>query len=80
MNDKPHRPELQAWHDMLMDEGYRLDSPDAWHTSLLQGAEELLSSGVVDWDEYMALKALANSGHARALEDALDSRLADPDA
>lgn len=45
MNDKPHRPELQAWHDMLTDDGYRLDSPDAWHASLLQSAEQLLSSG-----------------------------------
>jgi len=80
MTDKPHRPELKAWHDMLMDDGYRLDSPDAWHASLLQGAEQLLGSGVVDWDEYMALKELANSGHARALEDALDSRLSDPEA
>lgn len=80
MTYKPHRPELQAWHDMLVDDGYRLDSPDAWHASLLQGAEALLSSGVVDWDEYMALKELANNGHARALEDALDSRLSDPDA
>lgn len=80
MNDKPHRPELQAWHDMLTDDGYRLDSPDAWHASVLQGAEQLLSSGVVDWDEYRALKALANGGHARALEEALDNRLADPEA
>lgn len=54
--------------------------PDAWHASLLQGAEQLLSSGVVDWDEYRALKALANGGHARALEEALDNRLADPEA
>ncbi|MDU9392012.1 hypothetical protein [Pseudomonas sp. zfem002] len=80
MNDKAQRPQLKAWHDMLLDDGYRLDSPDAWHASLLRGAEELLSSGVVDWDEYMALKALANSAHARALEDALDARLSDPDA
>lgn len=80
MNDQPQRPELQAWHAMLLDDGYRLDSPDAWHTSLLQGAEELLASGVVDWDQCMALKTQANSAHAQALEDALDNRLADPEA
>ncbi|MCU1720431.1 MULTISPECIES: hypothetical protein [unclassified Pseudomonas] len=80
MNDTAQRPELNAWHAMLTDDGYRLDSPDAWHASLLRGADELLASGVVDRDECQALKALAEGGHARALEDAVDSRVADPDA
>lgn len=80
MSQAPERPELKAWYQLLNDEGYRFDSPDAYHRSLLDAAQALLSGGVIDWDQCESLKQQADSAHAEALQHAVTRQLRDPSA
>ena len=71
---------LQAWYELLDDTTYRTDSPDAYHTALLSLAEQLLKADVIDAPGWVELKALADTAHSQALEEAISTRLDDPDA
>ncbi|WP_336332689.1 hypothetical protein [Pseudomonas putida] len=35
---------------------------------------------IIDWDDWLALKTLADQAHVRALEDAVRAHVSDPDA
>lgn len=80
MSQAPERPELKAWYQLLNDEGYRFDSPDAYHRSLLDGVQALLSGGVIDWDQCESLKQQADSAHAEALQHDVARQLRVPSA
>ncbi|CAH0646448.1 MULTISPECIES: hypothetical protein [Pseudomonas] len=73
-------PELAAWYAQYDDVSYRSESPDAYHHELLRTAEALRDDGTLDWDDWLALKALADEAHVRALEDAVQAHVNDPDA
>ncbi|WP_341782865.1 hypothetical protein [Pseudomonas putida] len=73
-------PELEAWYTQYDDISYRRASPDAYHHELLRTAEALRDDGAIDWDDWLALKALADEAHIRALEDAVQAHVSDPDA
>jgi hypothetical protein len=72
--------ELEAWYAQYDDISYRRESPDAYHHELLRTAEALRDDGAIDWDDWLALKALADEAHIRALEDAVQAHVSDPDA
>ncbi|AZD61089.1 hypothetical protein SAMN04489802_3351 [Pseudomonas chlororaphis] len=71
---------LEAWKILLEDRGYRADSPDAWHQALLDAAENMLRSGVIDQAGWLELKDQANTAYERAIEEAVAQRVADPKA
>ncbi|VVO26069.1 hypothetical protein [Pseudomonas fluorescens] len=71
---------LQAWYELLDDTGYRTDSPDAYHNALLRLAEELLKNDVINASGWMELKTLADAAYSQALEEAISTRLDDPEA
>ncbi|HDS1695244.1 MULTISPECIES: hypothetical protein [Pseudomonas] len=71
---------LEAWYAQYDDISYRRASPDAYHHELLRTAEALRDDGAIDWDDWLALKALAAEAHIRALEDAVQAHVSDPDA
>ncbi|BDM22411.1 MULTISPECIES: hypothetical protein [unclassified Pseudomonas] len=73
-------PELEAWYAQYDDISYRRESPDAYHHELVRTAEALRDDGAIDWDDWLALKALADQAHVRALEDAVQAHVSDPDA
>lgn len=79
MEEERETPELDAWNLVLEDHGYRSDSPDAWHSTLIAAADQLLSDGVIDWDDCLVLKDRANAGYKHALNDAVAEKLDDPD-
>lgn len=57
-------PELEAWYAQYDDISYRRESPDAYHHELVRTAEALRDDGAIDWDDWLALKALAGAGAA----------------
>ncbi|MEN5258428.1 hypothetical protein [Pseudomonas protegens] len=59
---------------------YRRESPDAYYHELVCTAEALRDDGSIDWDDWLALKALADEADIRALEDAVQAHVSDPDA
>lgn len=71
-------PELEAWYAQYDDDSYRRESPDAYHHELLRTAEELRDDGAIDWDDWLALKALADEAHVGALQAAVQSHVDDP--
>lgn len=73
-------PELEAWYAQYDDTSYRTESPDVYHHALVRTAEALRDDGAIDWDDWLALKALADEAHVRALEDAVQAHVSDPDA
>jgi hypothetical protein len=78
--EKPRKTtELDAWYLVLEDSGYRNDSPDAWHETLISAADELLRGGVIDWDDCQALKARADLSYERAVDEAVAAKLDDPE-
>lgn len=79
MESERKTPELDAWYLVLEDSGYRTDSPDAWHQTLISAADELLGSGVIDWDDCLALKDRANAAYERATAEAVAEKLNDPE-
>nr|WP_314483218.1 hypothetical protein [uncultured Pseudomonas sp.] len=72
-------PELAAWYAQYDDISYRRESPDAYHHELVRTAEALRDDGIIDWDDWLALKALADQAHVHALEDAVRALVIDPD-
>lgn len=72
--------ELDAWYAQYDDDSYRHESPDAYHQALVQIAEQLRDKGAIDWDDWLRLKELADQAHDRALKEAVDSRVSDPNA
>lgn len=79
MGSERKTPELDAWYLVFDDHGYRTDSPDAWRQTLITAAEELLRGGVIDWDDCLGLKGRANAAYERAVDEAVEQRLNDPD-
>ncbi|KIY41191.1 hypothetical protein TZ03_08360 [Pseudomonas sp. 10-1B] len=73
-------PELEAWYAQYEDISYRRESPYAYHHELVQTAEALRDDGAIDWDVWLARKALADQAPVRALEDAVKAHVSDPDA
>lgn len=71
---------LQTWYELLDDTAYRTDSPDAYHTALLSLAEELLKNDVINAPGWVELKALADAAYSQAIEEAISTRLEDPEA
>lgn len=55
-----------------------IDSPGAWHQALLSAAENMLRSGVVDEAGWLELKDRANAAYERAIEEAVEEKVADP--
>ncbi|MCW2271327.1 hypothetical protein D3C77_00400 [compost metagenome] len=72
-------PELEAWYAQYDDESYRRESPDFYHKALIRTAEALRDDGAIDWDDWLALKGLADEVHLNALGDAVEAKLDDPD-
>lgn len=72
-------PELAAWYAQYDDISYRRESPDAYHHELVRTAEALRDDGIIDWDDWLALKTLADQAHVHALEDAVRAHVIDPD-
>ncbi|MBM3112932.1 hypothetical protein H8F21_03190 [Pseudomonas sp. P66] len=72
-------PELEAWYAQYDDESYRRESPDLYHKALIRTAEALRDDGAIDWDDWLALQALADGAQVNALERAVEEKLADPD-
>jgi len=72
-------PALAAWYAQYDDISYRRESPDAYHHELVRTAEALRDDGIIDWDDWLALKALADQAHVHALEDAVRAHVIDPD-
>lgn len=72
-------PELTAWYAQYDDVSYRSESPDAYHHELVRTAEALRDDGVIDWDDWLALKALADDAHVNALAEAVQAHVNDPD-
>lgn len=79
MNSDRKPSELKAWYELLDDEGYRMESPDAYHADLMRQAEELFRTDVIEWADWMELKELADAAYIQALEEAITNRMADPD-
>lgn len=73
-------PELAAWYAQYDDVSYRDESPDAYHHELIRTAEALRDDGIIDWDDWLAFKALADTAHTHALERAVQAHVDDPDA
>jgi len=73
-------PELEAWYAQYDDDSYRRESPDAYHHELVRTAEALRDDGAIDWDDWLALKALADEAHQGALQAAVQAHVEDPDA
>jgi len=73
-------PELEAWYAQYDDDSYRRESPDAYHHELVRTAEALRDDGAIDWDDWLALKALADEAHLGALQAAVQAQVEDPDA
>ncbi|MEJ5865816.1 hypothetical protein [Pseudomonas farsensis] len=73
-------PELAAWYAQYDDESYRREAPDAYHHELVRTAEALRDDGAIEWDDWLALKALADDAHVLALQAAVQARVDDPDA
>ncbi|MBA6118117.1 hypothetical protein JET76_21125 [Pseudomonas putida] len=73
-------PELEAWYAQYDDDSYRLESPDAYYEGLVHTAEALLNDGAIEWDDWVALKALADEAQLGALPDAVQAHVDDPDA
>ncbi len=65
---------LEAWKILLEDRGYRADSPDAWHQALLDAAENMLRSGVIDQAGWLELKDQANAAYERAIEETVAAK------
>ncbi|HCP31506.1 MAG TPA: hypothetical protein DIT96_18240 [Pseudomonas sp.] len=72
-------PELAAWYAQYDDISYRRESPDAYHHELVRTAEALRDDGIIDWDDWLALKALADQAHVHTLEDDVRAHVIDPD-
>ena len=72
-------PELTAWYAQYDDVSYRSESPDAYHHELVRTAEALRDDGVIEWDDWLALKALADDAHVNALAEAVQAHVNDPD-
>ncbi|MBF8675789.1 hypothetical protein IRZ53_13780 [Pseudomonas fulva] len=79
MSIKRSIPELAAWYAQYDDISYRRESPDAYHHELVRTAEALRDDGIIDWDDWLALKGLADQAHVHALEDAVRAHVIDPD-
>lgn len=62
-------PELEAWYAQYEDISNRRET-----------AEALRDDGAIDWDDWLARKALADQVPVRALEDAVKAHVSDPDA
>lgn len=71
---------LEAWYAQYDDVSYRRESPDAYHHELIRTAEALRDDGAIDWDDWLALKALADDAHRHALAEAVQAHVDDPDA
>ena len=72
-------PELKAWYAVLDDQSYRLESPDAYHQALVSLAQALLDDGAIEWDNWLALKAMADEANTHAIEAAVEAKVDDPD-
>lgn len=72
-------PELTAWYAVLDDQSYRLESPDAYHQTLVTLAQALLDDGAIEWDDWLALTAMADEANRHAIEAAVDAKVDDPD-
>lgn len=72
-------PELEAWYAQYDDHSYRDASPDAYHQALIRTAEALRNDGAIDWDDWLALKGLADQAQLHALQDAVQAHVNDPD-
>ncbi|MNE64916.1 hypothetical protein D3C76_462170 [compost metagenome] len=72
--------QLEGWYAQYDDISYRRESPDAYYHALVRTAEALRDDGAIDWDDWLALKALADEAQVGALDDAVDAHVKDPDA
>ncbi|MBA1204117.1 hypothetical protein G7009_20560 [Pseudomonas capeferrum] len=73
-------PELAAWYAQYDDKSYQLESPDAYHHELIRTAEALRDDGVIDWDDWLALKILADTADRDSVSQAVQAHVNDPDS
>ncbi|MBJ9977695.1 hypothetical protein IAE35_17135 [Pseudomonas sp. S75] len=71
-------PELAQWYAQYDDASYRQASPDAYHQGLLHTAQALRDEGALAWDDWLALKALADQAHMDAVDEAVRCHVSDP--
>lgn len=72
--------ELAAWYAQYDDKSYQNESPDAYHHELIRTAEALRDNGVIDWDDWLALKALADDANKGSVAGAVQAHVNDPDS
>lgn len=60
--------EAKAWQILLDDCDYRIEHPDDYHRTLVARADELRLRGLIDWEDWNALKELADTAYTHTVE------------
>jgi hypothetical protein len=58
---------LDAWHRTFENSSLRRECPDAYHEELLRQADEMDRQGIIDWQEWRALRKQGDEAYLRAV-------------
>jgi len=58
---------LDAWHRAFENSSLRRECPDAYHEELLRQADEMDRQGIIDWQEWRALRKQGDEAYLRAV-------------